>query len=92
LARGAWESGLDRGWVSELPKYRRGRGPGEVYAVIRDELFANGARADQVEHREREIDSFEAALDWAQPGDLVLMLALERAPELFERLSALTGG
>jgi len=92
LARGAWESGLDRVWVSELPKYRRGRGPGEVYAVIRDELLANGARADQVEHREREIDSFEAALDWAQPGDLVLMLALERAPELFERLSALDRG
>jgi UDP-N-acetylmuramyl tripeptide synthase len=86
LARGAWESGLDRVWVSELPKYRRGRGPGEVYAVIRDELLASGARPDQVEHREHEIDSFEAALAWARPGDLILMLALERAPELFDRL------
>jgi cyanophycin synthetase len=92
LARGAWESGLDRVWVSELPKYHRGRGPGEVYAVIRDELLANGARPDQVEHREREIDSFEAALAWARPGDLVIMLALERAPELFDRLRTLSRG
>lgn len=92
LARGAWQSGLDHVWVSELPKYRRGRGAGEVYAVIRDELLANGAHPDQIEHREREIESFEAALAWARPGDLILMLALERSPEFYDRLRDLPRG
>lgn len=86
LARSAWESGLDHVCVSELAKYRRGREAGEVYAVISDELLTSGARPDQIEYHQREIDSFEAALAWARPGDLILMLALERAPELFDRL------
>jgi cyanophycin synthetase len=88
LARNAWEKGLDRVIVSELAHYYRGRGPGEVYALIRDELLRCGAREDQIEHNDEEIESFESALAWAQPGDLVIMLALERSPELYDRLGA----
>ncbi len=89
LARNAWEKGLDRVIVSELAHYYRGRGPGEVYGLIRDELLRCGAREDQVEHNDEEIESFESALTWAQPGDLVIMLALERSPVLYERLKML---
>ena len=89
LARNAWEKGLDRVIVSELAHYYRGRGPGEVYGLIRDELLRCGAREDQVEHNDEEIESFESALAWAQPGDLVIMLALERSPVLYERLKTL---
>jgi len=88
LARNAWEKGLDRVIVSELAHYYRGRGPGEVYALIRDELLRCGAREDQIEHNDEEIESFESALAWAEPGDLVIMLALERSPELYDRLRA----
>ena len=77
LARNAWEKGLDRVIVSELAHYYRGRGPGEVYGLIRDELLSCGAREDQIEHNDEEMESFESALAWAQPGDLVIMLALE---------------
>jgi len=90
LARSAWCAGLDRVFVSELEKYHRGRGHGEVYAVIRDELIRCGARPDQVEHREREIESLDAALAWARPGDLVIMLALERSADIGERLRTLS--
>ena len=86
LARGAWQSGLDQVFVSELAKYHRGRDAGEVYAIIRDELFECGAKAAQVVHNEQEIDSLNAALKWAEPGDLVVMLALERSEALYERL------
>ena len=86
LARSAWESGLDQVFVSELAKYHRGREEGEVYGVIRDELVACGARPEQVGHRMEEIESLEAAMEWAQPGDLIVMLALERSPELYELL------
>ena len=88
LARNAWEKGLDRVIVSELAHYYRGRGPGEVYGLIRDELLRCGAREDQIEHNAEEIESFESALAWAEPGDLVIMLALERSPELYARIGA----
>ena len=88
LARNAWEKGLDRVIVSELAHYYRGRGPGEVYGLIRDELLRCGAREDQIEHNDEEIESFDSALAWAEPGDLVIMLALERSPELYERIRA----
>ena len=88
LARNAWEKGLDRVIVSELAHYYRGRGPGEVYVLIRDELLRCGARDDQIEHNDEEIESFDSALAWAQPGDLVIMLALERSPELYDRIRA----
>ena len=88
LARNAWEKGLDRVIVSELAHYYRGRGPGEVYGLIKDELLRCGAREDQIEHNDEEIESFDSALAWAQPGDLVIMLALERSPELYDRIRA----
>jgi cyanophycin synthetase len=88
LARNAWEKGLDRVIVSELAHYYRGRGPGEVYGLIKDELLRCGARDDQIEHNDEEIESFDSALAWAQPGDLVIMLALERSPELYDRIGA----
>ncbi len=88
LARNAWQKGLDRVIVSELAHYYRGRGPGEVYRLIRDELLRCGAREDQIEHNDEEIESFDSALAWAQPGDLVIMLALERSPELYDRIRA----
>jgi len=88
LASSAWESGLDRVFVSELAKYHRGREEGAVFAVIRDELIACGANADQIEHHMEEIDSLDSAMKWAQPGDLIIMLALERSQALLDKLKA----
>ena len=89
LARNAWEKGLDRVIVSELANYYRGREPGAVFGLIRDELLKCGASDDQIEHNAEEIESFESALGWAQPGDVVIMLALERSPELYSRIESL---
>jgi len=89
LARSAWESGLDRVFVSELANYHRGRETGDVFAVIRDELLNCGADTGQIEHHDEEIESLNSALEWAEPGDLIVMLALERSPELHERLQSL---
>lgn len=86
LARSAWESGLDKVFVSELAKYHRGREHGAVFAVIHDELLKCGARDDQVEHNEKEIESLDSALEWAEPGDLVVMIALERSQALYDKL------
>ncbi len=90
LARNAWQTGLDKVFVSELAKYHRGREHGEVFAVIRDELSRCGATPQQVEHNDQEIDSLNAALKWAGEGDIVIMLALERSAELHDRLKSLS--
>jgi len=92
FARSAWESGLDHVFVSELAKYHRGREEGDVFAVIKDELLNCGADARQIEHHEEEIESLNSALEWAEPGDLIVMLALERGPELHERLESMRTG
>ena len=89
LARGAWDIGLDAVVVSELEMYHRGREHGEVYALIRDELLRNGADAGQIRHFEEEAESLDFALDWAEPGDLVIMLALGSGQAIQERLTAL---
>jgi len=57
-----------------------------VFAVIRDELLSCGATAEQIEHFDEEIDAFGAAMAWARPGDLIIMLALGGAAPIQERL------
>jgi cyanophycin synthetase len=89
LARDAWAIGLDRVVVSELAKYYRGRESGEVFAIIRDELTRQGATAEQIGHNDEELKSLEEALSWAQPGDLVIMLALGGAKPIQDRLREL---
>ena len=89
LARSAWGIGLDAVVVSELAEYHRGREHGDVFRLIRDELVANGANAEQIFHHEEEIESLDFALGWARPGDLVILLDLGRSDAVQERLSAL---
>lgn len=89
MTRDAWGIGLDRVIVSELAEYHRGREHGDVFSVIRDELVSQGASREQIDHFETEPESFQAAFDWAEPGDLVIMLALGSASAIREQLSKL---
>lgn len=89
LARDAWAMGLDRVVVSELAAYHRGREHGDVFRLIQDELLRSGAAESQIQHFEEEMESFTAALEWARPGDLVILLALGGAAPLQERLREL---
>jgi UDP-N-acetylmuramyl tripeptide synthase len=90
LANEAWSIGLDAVIVSELASYHRGRNHGEVYAVIADELRNCGAVAKQISHCEEESESLAAALAWAQPGDLIIMLALGDSVGIQETLANLS--
>ncbi len=89
LARDAWAIGLDRVFISELADYHRGREHGDVFAVISDELRKQGASDEQICHNEKELETLDEALAWAQPGDLVIMLALGGARPVQERLREL---
>ena len=89
MTRDAWAIGLDRVIISELADYHRGREQGEVFAVMQDELEKCGAHASQIAHVDLEIEAFDAAVEWAQAGDLVIMLALASADRIHERLDEL---
>jgi UDP-N-acetylmuramyl tripeptide synthase len=86
LARDAWSIGLDKVIVSELAAYYRGREANEVFDIIADELLQQGARSEQIGHFDEETKSLEAAMDWAKPGDLVIMLALGKPAKIQELL------
>jgi UDP-N-acetylmuramyl tripeptide synthase len=89
LARSAWAIGLEMAIISELETYARGRDPGEVFGILRDELMKAGARDDQILHFQQEHESFDAALEWAEVGDLVVILDLGRVSNIQEKLEAL---
>ncbi len=89
VTREAWAIGLERVYVSELADYYRGRAPGEVYGLIRDELLRLGADPAHIEHHELESDSFAAAMTWANDGDLVIMLALGGSGPVLAEIEAL---
>ncbi len=88
LTRDAHAIGLDRVLVSELAQYHRGREHGDVYRIIRAELRRLGTPSDAIGHYEEELETIDAALDWAAPGDLVIMLALGGSGPVTERLRA----
>ena len=89
MTRNAWAIGLDRVYISELADYHRGREHGEVFSVMQDELEKCGAEPSQIVHVDVEIEAFDAALEWAEPGDLIIMLALASAGQIQDRLKEL---
>ncbi|HSS79059.1 MAG TPA: Mur ligase family protein [Thermoanaerobaculia bacterium] len=75
LARAAWPLRPDRIIVKELPEMLRGRGPGEVPALLRDELLRLGAPPASLTMTGTELEGIREALAWARPGDLLILLA-----------------
>jgi UDP-N-acetylmuramyl tripeptide synthase len=71
-----WSFGPDHLHLADLAQYRRGRPEGEVIERLVEALSDSGARSDQISFYGSELESFEAALAWAEPGDLVVQLAL----------------
>lgn len=73
LAVTAWRAHPDRIELQELDYYRRGRAVGEVPAILRDAVLALGARAEQLSISESEEAGVTALLEWARPGDLLVL-------------------
>jgi UDP-N-acetylmuramyl tripeptide synthase len=89
LARAAWRLSPDRIVLKELPSLYRGREPGSVRAVLAEEFRRLGLPAGELVEVETEPEALDAALEWAEPGDLVVMLTHEDRPAVMERLDAM---
>ena len=84
-----WEFRPDRILIKEMQKYLRGREPGEVPAMIRSELARVGAPEEIHETVASESAALDAALEWARPGDLLLLFSHADREATLERLSQL---
>ena len=77
ITRVVWETRPDLVVVKELPHKLRGRKLGEMPAVIEAELRRLGAPDEAIALTGNEIEATRHALEWAQPGDLLVLLIHE---------------
>ena len=59
--------------VKELASYRRGREPGEVPRILRATLLRAGLPESALPMRPDEVTAVRCALDWARPGDVLVL-------------------
>jgi cyanophycin synthetase len=85
MARTALALRPDRVVAKEMDVYLRGRAPGEVPGIIVDEVRRAGLSDDKVATAPGELAGVREALDWARPGDL-LVLALHQERGKVEEL------
>ena len=89
FARSAWGFHPDRIVLKEMEIYLRGRAPGESAGLIREEFLRLGASPESMTHADSEYAAVLEALEWARPGDLLLLplhAERERVLGLLDRL------
>ncbi|HEY5781502.1 MAG TPA: Mur ligase family protein [Lysobacter sp.] len=74
LAAVAAEFRPDRVWLKDIGgEYMRGRAPGEIAAILRDELLRQGLPDAALVECLEETRAARDALSWAQPGDVLVL-------------------
>lgn len=69
---------FDRIIIKRMEGHARGRPPGEVADLLRDAFRAQGYAARAIVNAKTELGAAQAALRWANPGDMVLFLSHEK--------------
>jgi UDP-N-acetylmuramyl tripeptide synthase len=82
LAAATWRARPDRILIKSMTDYLRGREEGEIPAMLESELRRLGAGDAHLAHAGSEVDTARAALDWAEPGDLVLLVVHSQRDEV----------
>lgn len=73
LAATAMRFRPDRVVLKDIDGYLRGRAPGEVAALLRDELHRHGLRDQAITVRLNEVDAVRDVLGWARDGDVLVL-------------------
>ncbi|MCP5086121.1 MAG: Mur ligase [Rhodobacteraceae bacterium] len=89
MTRAIWSAEPDMVVIKELPKKLRGRKLGELTVVIADELARLGATSDMMMTAEDEFVSVRQSLEWARPGDFLVLLLHEDRKESMELIAQL---
>ena len=84
-----WETKPERIVIKELAKALRGRAEGEVPEMIAAELEALGAPPETIATADSEIEATRQALEWAEPGDFLILLLHTNRKEALALLQGL---
>ena len=76
--------------TAELADYLRGRELGAVPAIIKQRCLDNGISSDNIFYAKSSLEGAKLALEWAQPGDFVLLLALDQRDAIFQYFETLS--
>ncbi len=80
LARSVMALQPDRVVVKELDRYLRGRAAGEVPAILAGEFRRLGLPEDRISAGDVEVAAVRKALEWARPGDLLVLAVHQDRP------------
>jgi UDP-N-acetylmuramyl tripeptide synthase len=89
LARAAWSLRPDGVLIKEMTEYLRGRAPGEVPALLREEFDRLGAAEGILRDVGGDIEGAREALEWAGTGDLLLLAVHQDRPVIMSLLHRL---
>ena len=89
LARAALALRPDRVIAKEMGAYLRGRAPGEVPGLIADELRRAGMPEGAISKPGGEVAAAREALEWARPGDLLVLTLHQERRKVIELLEEL---
>ncbi|EAQ95752.2 UDP-N-acetylmuramyl tripeptide synthase [Congregibacter litoralis KT71] len=79
---------FDRIWLKRMDGHARGRAEGEVARIMRDAFIEQGHSAKSISLSKTELDATRAALRWAKPGDLVVLLSHEKRDKTRELIES----
>ncbi|HET9048553.1 MAG TPA: Mur ligase family protein [Chiayiivirga sp.] len=74
LAHTAAQYGPDKIVLKEIRGYERGRADGEIANLMRSQLVADGVADNTIAYIADEVEAARHLLDWAKPGDTVVLL------------------
>ncbi len=80
LARSVMALRPDRVVAKEMDRYLRGRAAGEIPGILADEFRQLGLSEAQISAGDVEIRAVEKALEWARPGDLLILAVHQDRP------------
>jgi UDP-N-acetylmuramyl tripeptide synthase len=90
VAMCAVDSGADRILIKEQINDLRGREPGEVPALMKKTLLNAGISEDRIEIHDSEMAATKAALEWSEPGDILLLLTLSERSDVLSYLDEIS--
>lgn len=90
LARAVWSLRPNHVVVKDMDEFLRGRPPGEVPALLADEFSRLGLPEQAVTRAGPDIAGVRMSLEWALPGDLLVLAVHQDRRAVLELLNGLT--
>ncbi|MBA3445880.1 MAG: Mur ligase [Gemmatimonadales bacterium] len=92
LARAVWPLEPHHVVIKEMDEYLRGRSLGEVPALLEKEFLRLGLAPSSISRTGPDMDGVRTALEWARPGDLLVLAVHQDRQPVLDLLNQLDAG